>query len=108
MVNFDLPIVAEDYVHRIGRTGRAGATGEAVSLVSADEVDQLAAIETLINKVLTRHDELGFVPDHRVPTTTLGGQIIKKPKKQKKPKDRKRTRLNSRHQCEIRMPTYTL
>ena len=87
VVNFDLPIVAEDYVHRIGRTGRAGATGEAVSLVSADEVDQLAAIETLINQVLPRHDELGFVPDHRVPTTTLGGQIIKKPKKPKKAKD---------------------
>ena len=87
VVNFDLPIVAEDYVHRIGRTGRAGATGEAVSLVSADEVDQLAAIETLINQVLPRHEELGFVPDHRVPTTTLGGQIIKKPKKPKKPKD---------------------
>jgi superfamily II DNA/RNA helicase len=74
-------------VHRFGRTGRAGATGEAVSLVSADEVDQLAAIETLINQVLPRHDELGFVPDHRVPPTTLGRQIIKKPKKPKKPMD---------------------
>jgi len=59
VVNFDLPIVAEDYVHRIGRTGRAGATGEAVSLVAADEVDQLAAIETLIQQVLPRHDEPG-------------------------------------------------
>ena len=87
VVNFDLPMVAEDYVHRIGRTGRAGATGEAISLVSADEVDQLAAIESLINQVLPRHDELGFVPDHRVPTTQPGGQIIKKPKKPKKSKE---------------------
>ncbi len=87
VVNFDLPIVAEDYVHRIGRTGRAGATGEAVSLVAADEVDQLAAIETLIQQVLPRHEEPGFVPDHRVPTTQPGGQIIKKPKKPKKPKE---------------------
>ncbi|HCJ30443.1 MAG TPA: DEAD/DEAH box helicase, partial [Pseudomonas sp.] len=86
VVNFDLPVVAEDYVHRIGRTGRAGATGEAVSLVAADEVDQLAAIETLIQQVLPRHDEPGFVPDHRVPTTQPGGQIVKKPKKPKKPK----------------------
>ena len=86
VVNFDLPIVAEDYVHRIGRTGRAGASGEAVSLVAADEVDQLAAIETLIGQVLPRHDEPGFVPDHRVPTTQPGGQIIKKPKKPKQPK----------------------
>ncbi|HCL16519.1 MAG TPA: DEAD/DEAH box helicase, partial [Pseudomonas sp.] len=47
----------------------------------------LAAIETLINQVLPRHDEPGFVPDHRVPATALGGQIIKKPKKPKKPKE---------------------
>ena len=87
VVNFDLPTVAEDYVHRIGRTGRASATGEAISLVSADEVDQLAAIESLINQILPRHDELGFVPDHRVPTTQPGGHIIKKPKKPKKPKE---------------------
>jgi superfamily II DNA/RNA helicase len=86
VVNFDLPTVAEDYVHRIGRTGRAGASGEAISLVSADEVDQLAAIETLIQQVLPRQDELGFVPDHRVPTTAPGGQVITKPKKPKKPK----------------------
>lgn len=48
VVNYDLPNVAEDYVHRIGRTGRAGATGEAVSLVSADEFKQLADIECLL------------------------------------------------------------
>ncbi|TLX62255.1 ATP-dependent helicase [Stutzerimonas nosocomialis] len=84
VVNFDLPIVAEDYVHRIGRTGRAGCSGKALSLVAADEVDQLAAIETLIGQVLRRRDEPGFIPDHRVPTTVLGGQIIKKPKKPKK------------------------
>ena len=47
MINFELPKVAKDYVHRIGRTGRAGAEGEAVSLVSADEVGLLCAIETL-------------------------------------------------------------
>ena len=44
VVNFDLPIVAEDYIHRIGRTGRAGASGEAISLVCADEVNLLSAI----------------------------------------------------------------
>jgi len=87
VVNFDLPIVAEDYVHRIGRTGRAGASGEAVSLVAADEVDQLAAIETLIGQVLSRHELPDFIPEHRVPATAPGGQVIKKPKKPKKPKD---------------------
>ncbi|MFI8482528.1 DEAD/DEAH box helicase [Pseudomonas sp. NPDC078700] len=86
VVNFDLPIVAEDYVHRIGRTGRAGATGEAVSLVCADEVQLLAAIESLTQQLLKRVDEPDFIPDHRVPQTVAGGAVIKKPKKPKKPK----------------------
>ena len=87
VVNFDLPIVAEDYIHRIGRTGRAGNTGEAISLVCADEVNMLAAIETLTRKVLPRHEEPDFVPDHRVPETDANGQVVKKPKKPKKPKE---------------------
>jgi superfamily II DNA/RNA helicase len=86
VVNVDLPIVAEDYVHRSGRTGRAGASGEAVSLVCADEVQQLAAIEMLTKQTLERKEEPGFAPDHRVPETNAGGQIVKKPKKPKKPK----------------------
>jgi superfamily II DNA/RNA helicase len=86
VVNLDLPIVAEDYVHRIGRTGRAGATGEAISLVCADEVEQLAAIESLTRQTLKRVDEPGFEPDHRVPETAAGGQVLRKPKKLKKPK----------------------
>jgi superfamily II DNA/RNA helicase len=86
VVNFDLPIVAEDYVHRTGRTGRAGASGEAVSLVCADEVQQLAAIEQLTGQTLKRVDESGFEPDHRVPETNASGQVLKKPKKPKKPK----------------------
>jgi ATP-dependent RNA helicase RhlE len=69
VVNFDLPTVAEDYVHRIGRTGRAGAEGEAVSLVCADEVDLLRAIEKLTGTVLPRQEEAGFEADHRVPST---------------------------------------
>ncbi len=83
VVNFDLPIVAEDYVHRIGRTGRAGASGQALSLVCADEVNQLAAIETLIRQTLPRQEQSGFAPDHRVPLTDAGGQVLKKPKKPK-------------------------
>lgn len=53
VVNFELPINAEDYVHRIGRTGRAGMTGTAVSLMAPDEQAQLEAIEALIKKTLT-------------------------------------------------------
>jgi ATP-dependent RNA helicase RhlE len=48
VINFDLPMVAEDYIHRIGRTGRAGAEGQAVSLVSHDEIDQLLGIQRLV------------------------------------------------------------
>lgn len=86
VVNFDLPIVAEDYIHRIGRTGRAGASGEAISLVCADEVTQLAAIEALIKQTLERIEEPSFEPEHRVPMTGPGGVVLKKPKKPKKPK----------------------
>jgi superfamily II DNA/RNA helicase len=86
VVNFDLPIVAEDYVHRIGRTGRAGATGEALSLVCADEAPLLAAIEALTRQSLKRSEEAGFEAAHRVPETNQQGQLVKKPKKPKKPK----------------------
>ncbi|GAB3629082.1 DEAD/DEAH box helicase [Pandoraea terrae] len=63
VVNFDLPEVAEDYVHRIGRTGRAGANGEAVSLVCVDEHQLLAQIEKLIKRTIEREVIDGFVPD---------------------------------------------
>ncbi|MGA9394056.1 MAG: DEAD/DEAH box helicase [Azonexus sp.] len=86
VVNFDLPIVAEDYIHRIGRTGRAGASGEAISLVCADEVNLLGAIEALTRQTLERSEEPGFEPDHRVPLTNAAGQPVKKPKKPKQPK----------------------
>ena len=63
VVNFELPNIAEDYVHRIGRTGRAGCEGEALSLVCVDEAEYLKGIEKLINKKLDRHIIEGFEPD---------------------------------------------
>lgn len=63
VVNYDLPNVPEDYVHRIGRTGRAGATGEAVSLVCVDEHDMLKGIEKLIKRALPKEVIPGFEPD---------------------------------------------
>uniref|UniRef100_UPI0025F19EF6 DEAD/DEAH box helicase n=1 Tax=uncultured Microbulbifer sp. TaxID=348147 RepID=UPI0025F19EF6 len=75
VVNFDLPNVPEDYVHRIGRTGRAGASGQAVSLVSADEIKQLRDIEKLIQKPIEREEINGFEPDHQLPES--GGKIGK-------------------------------
>ena len=85
VVNFDLPNVPEDYVHRIGRTGRAGADGHAVSLVCADESKQLRDIERLINQQLPRETISGFEPVNEVPVTQLSGKPPK-PKKPKKPK----------------------
>ncbi|MFJ2995328.1 DEAD/DEAH box helicase [Pandoraea sp. NPDC087047] len=63
VVNFDLPEVAEDYVHRIGRTGRAGANGEAISLVCVDEHLLLQQIERLIKRTIEREVIPGFEPD---------------------------------------------
>jgi len=60
VVNFDMPHVPEDYVHRIGRTGRAGASGEAVSLVARDEMGRLRDIERLIKRSLPRVVVPGF------------------------------------------------
>jgi ATP-dependent RNA helicase RhlE len=85
VINFDLPKVPEDYIHRIGRTGRAGLQGEAISLVSADEVKLLAAIESLIRQTLVREVETGFVPTHNVPLTRQMKVRPKKPKRPQKP-----------------------
>jgi ATP-dependent RNA helicase RhlE len=60
VVNYELPNVAEDYVHRIGRTGRAGSPGHAVSLVSADEHAYLRDIERLLNRPIERIVVPGF------------------------------------------------
>ena len=85
VVNFDLPYVAEDYVHRIGRTGRAGEQGCALSLVSADEVAQLQKIEKLIKRNLRREEIEGFEPEHRLPTKPVK-TAGKRPAKRKSPK----------------------
>ncbi len=66
VINFELPNVSEDYVHRIGRTGRAGASGEALSLVSLDEVGYLKDIEKLIGERL----QPKTLPDFQ-PTETM-------------------------------------
>ena len=65
VVNFELPNVPEDYVHRIGRTGRAGSAGSAVSLVDAEEMGYLKDIERLIKRGIARVEVEGFVPPER-------------------------------------------
>ena len=63
VVNFELPNIPEDYVHRIGRTGRAGANGEAISLFSPDETVFLRDIEKLVGLNLPKENIRGFEPD---------------------------------------------
>jgi len=76
VVNFDLPNVPEDYVHRIGRTGRAGSEGQAVSLVCVDEHQLLGDIERLLKRALPRVVVPGYEPDPSIrpePIRTGGG-----------------------------------
>src|SRR5688500_14596583 len=67
VVNYDMPHVAEDYVHRIGRTGRAGVEGEAVSLVTPEDRPLLAAIERLMNRKVEQRVVAGFEPGSASP-----------------------------------------
>lgn len=76
VVNFELPQVAEDYVHRIGRTGRAAATGKAISLVCVDEHGLLADIERLLKREIPRLALEGYDPDPSIKAAPLH----KKPK----------------------------
>lgn len=79
VINFDLPTVAEDYVHRIGRTGRAGAEGIALSLVCADEIKQLLDIEKLTKARLRRVVVDDFEPQHQLPERVSVAVTTKKP-----------------------------
>ncbi len=80
VINFDLPNIPEDYVHRIGRTGRASATGHAISLVCADEFDYLSDIERLTGELIERRIIAGFEPVHDLPESNLS----KRPSRHKK------------------------
>ncbi len=97
VVNYNLPQVPEDYVHRIGRTGRAGLEGEAISLVCADDAKLLAAIEKVIKKTLPREVEAGFIPTHNVPS---GRPESKAPQRSKKPKAGQQTKTGQRNPGE--------
>ena len=78
VVNFEMPNVPEDYVHRIGRTGRAGAQGEAISLVCLDEEVFVKDIERLIKRSIPREEIAGFEPpaNERAEPIVLGRMTI--------------------------------
>lgn len=89
VINFDLPHVPEDYVHRIGRTGRAGATGLAISLVSGEESKQLRDIERLIKFAIPRGDseEFSFALANPAPASK-SGEPGRKPNNNQRPRRR--------------------
>jgi ATP-dependent RNA helicase RhlE len=84
VVNFELPNVEEDYVHRIGRTGRAGRSGEAISLVSPDEEKLLRAIERLTKQNILEGDMLGFDPAS-APVEKVESREPQEPRRQARP-----------------------
>ena len=102
VVNVDLPEVAQDYVHRIGRTGRAGATGQAISLVSADEIHLLQDIERLTQQLLPRSLVEGYEPKTSLPESKLRPPA--KPKKPKKTQGERSFSQPSAHQSDQRSP----
>ncbi|PWH81771.1 ATP-dependent RNA helicase RhlE [Algibacter marinivivus] len=84
VINFELPNISEDYVHRIGRTGRAGANGQAISLVSADETSFLRNIEKLIGEKIEVEIVEGFEPDPNASTEPI------KPGQNRQPRNKSR------------------
>ncbi len=89
VVNYDLPIIAEDYIHRIGRTGRAGYSGLAWSLVCPEQIEQLIAIEKLLKQQIPRIVNTGYE------SVSLTPQI--KNKTVSKPNSKRLEEYNNRH-----------
>ena len=79
VINFELPNVPEDYVHRIGRTGRAGASGEAISLVDVTEIGYLKDIEKLLGMKVKTTEAEGFEPSDKIPEGAIPPKQKKKP-----------------------------
>jgi ATP-dependent RNA helicase RhlE len=90
VVNHDLPNVAEDYIHRIGRTARAGLEGHAVSLVCAEESEQLIAIERLLKKSIPQEAVAGFEPEKRLSAAPSSRSRNPNPSRNSRPSGRRR------------------
>ena len=76
VINYELPMVPEDYVHRIGRTGRAGVDGQAISLVCVDEKPLLQEIQQLLRKAIPTETIAGFEPDRSIRPEPIRGRSV--------------------------------
>ena len=94
VVNFELPNVAEDYVHRIGRTGRAGNEGEAISLVCVDETKLLRDIEKLIKRDIHKVTLPGYEPDPSIKAEPIQNGSRAKPAQAKQHRNRHNATAN--------------
>ena len=90
VVNYELPHVPEDYVHRIGRTARAGEEGHAVSLVCVDEEKLLAGIEKLLNSSIEKQLVPGYEPDPRIKAEPLRASRTQRPNSRRSDKPRRK------------------
>ena len=97
VINFELPNIAEDYVHRIGRTGRAGANGEAISLVSSDEIAYQKAIEKLLKQKLITTVIEGFEPSLITPDNEKPKTKEQKTEEIRQRQQRRKNRLTKRN-----------
>jgi ATP-dependent RNA helicase RhlE len=112
VVNFELPNVPEDYVHRIGRTGRAGSCGAAVSLVDREELKFLKDIEKLIKKEIPKVQVEGFTPsDKPEPEAPRSMQTHGRPprghgqgQQQRKPRNDSQNNNQNRNQNNTQKP----
>jgi ATP-dependent RNA helicase RhlE len=104
VINFELPNIPEDYVHRIGRTGRAGITGEALSLVSVEEQGYLADIEKLIKKRIVRRQAAGFVSAAPAALPTFGNSA--RPSSNERPGTRSFSRAPSQPAARSARPVH--
>lgn len=104
VVNYDLPNVPEDYVHRIGRTGRAGSSGSALSFVTIDDIEQLSSIQNLIQQIIPIVHVEGLSLNKPLPDKPLKAVKPKKPKKPKKPASKKVYNMELQGRRKARKP----
>lgn len=96
VVNYELPTIGEDYVHRIGRTGRAGRAGEAISLVAPSELRLLKSIEQMTQQELPEGDYLGFDLSSVVAEISRGSaNQAEQPRQPSKPRNTRKPRSRS-------------
>jgi ATP-dependent RNA helicase RhlE len=101
VVNYELPHVPSDYVHRIGRTARAGEVGHAVSLVCIDEQQLLHGIERLLTHSIDKQIVPGYEPDPSIAAEPMGNRAFRQPNRRAAPASRSSNRSRNRARARV-------